>query len=258
MKYVRMTNIIGRIHKRDFGAAKEFVLETQKTVLVVDDEVKILEVLEAYLKKAGFAVATAAGGLEAIQAFDRVSPDLVILDLMLPDLSGEEICRAIRSSSNVPIIMLTARVEEESVLRGLSIGADDYVTKPFSPRQVVARVHAVLRRAYVSEPPETDGLSYRNSELVIRPESRDVLKRGRHVSLTPNEYKILLALAKHPNKTFTREELIAVAMDGDFDGFDRVIDTHIKNIRQKIEDNTRDPQFILTVHGVGYRFGGTL
>lgn len=227
----------------------------QKTILVVDDEIKILDVLTAYLEKADFKVVTAAGGLEAINLFKTVSPSLVILDLMLPDLPGEEICRAIRGSSDVPVIMLTARVEEESILRGLSLGADDYVTKPFSPRQVVARVQAVLRRSGDSLSTQNE-FSFKNGELVIRPESREVVKYGRQVSLTPNEYKILLTLARHPSKTFTREELIAVAMDGEFDGFDRVIDTHIKNIRQKIEDNTKSPQFVLTVHGIGYRFGG--
>ncbi len=229
-------------------------METQKTILVVDDEAKILEVLRAYLERAGFRVETAESGLAAVREFRRVSPALVILDLMLPDLAGEEVCRIIRSSSNVPVIMLTARVEEESVLRGLSIGADDYVTKPFSPRQIVARVQAVLRRA----PAETEQgeYSFGGGALVIKPRSHEVLKNGTAVLLTPNEYKILLALARHPSKTFTRDELIAVAMGGEYEGFDRVIDTHIKNIRQKIEDNSKNPQFVITVHGVGYRFGG--
>lgn len=231
-------------------------MEAQTTVLVVDDEEKIRDVLKAYLERAGYHVVAAADGLEAINLFKLVPPDLVILDLMLPDLPGEEICRTIRSTSNVPVIMLTARVEEESILRGLYIGADDYITKPFSPRQVVARVQAVLRRSGGGA--SADEYSFKNGELVIRPENREVLKCGRQVSLTPNEYKILLALARHPNKTFTREELIAVAMEGEFDGFDRVIDTHIKNIRQKIEDNTKNPQFVITVHGIGYRFGGLL
>ncbi|MEI6101455.1 MAG: response regulator transcription factor [Eubacteriales bacterium] len=230
-------------------------METQKTVLVVDDEIKILEVLKAYLEKAGYAVQTACSGLEAVDAFRQYTPSLVLLDLMLPDLPGEEVCRAIRRESNVPIIMLTARVEEENILRGLSLGADDYVTKPFSPRQVIARVQAVLRRTEGYAGTENE-YSFGNGELVIRPETREIIKSGRVVSMTPNEYKILLALAKYPSKIFTREELIAIAMGGEFEGFDRVIDTHIKNIRQKIEDNTRNPQYVVTVHGIGYRFGG--
>jgi DNA-binding response OmpR family regulator len=224
---------------------------------VVDDEIKILEVLKAYLERAGFYVETAVSGLEAVHIFKLLPPDLVILDLMLPDLPGEEVCRTIRGSSNVPVIMLTARVEEESVLRGLAIGADDYVTKPFSPRQVVARVQAVLRRSQ-GNAPEQNEYSFNNGALVIRPQSREILKSGRPVSLTPNEYKILLSLVSHPSKTYTREELIAVTMGGEYEGFDRVIDTHIKNIRQKIEDDNKNPQFVLTVHGIGYRFGGVL
>lgn len=231
-------------------------MEAQKTILVVDDENKITEVLKAYLEKAGYRVATAESGHGALNAFKESKPSCVVLDLMLPDLPGEEVCREIRKTSGVPIIMLTAKVEEQSILNGLGMGADDYVTKPFSPRQVVARVQAVLRRAQGETSPESKEYSSGDGRLIIRPENREVIKQGKDVSLTPNEFKILLSLAKYPNKVFTREELITVALGDEYEGFDRVIDTHIKNIRQKIEDNAKSPRYVVTVHGVGYRFGG--
>lgn len=227
-----------------------------KTVLVVDDEVKITEVLNAYLQKAGYRVASAGSGTEALSLFEEVSPALVVLDLMLPGLSGEDVCRAIRRISSVPIIMLTAKADEDSILKGLEIGADDYVTKPFSPRQIVARVNAVLRRAQGETIHAAKEYSFNRGELVIDDFSHEVRKSGRQVYMTPNEYKILIAMAKYPSKIFTREELIAVALGDEFEGFDRVIDTHIKNIRQKIEDQSKNPHYVITVHRVGYKFGG--
>jgi DNA-binding response OmpR family regulator len=228
----------------------------EKTILVVDDEEKITEVLKSYLEKSGYRVVCAYRGNEALSAFDRHSPALVVLDLMLPDMPGEEICRAIRKKSRAPVIMLTAKTEEESILRGLEIGADDYVTKPFSPRQIVARVNAVLRRAAGEAMPVADTYAYNGGELVIDNLRHEVKKNGEAVALTPNEYKILLAMVKYPTKTFTREELISLALGDEFEGYDRVIDTHVKNIRQKIEPDVKNPRYIQTVHGVGYKFKG--
>ncbi|TQI68457.1 response regulator transcription factor [Clostridium sp. KNHs216] len=225
----------------------------RKRILVVDDEPKIVEVVTSYLEKSGYAVRGVFSGKEAYESFEREKPSLVILDWMLPDTTGEEICRTLRQKSDVPIIMLTAKVEEEDILHGLQIGADDYVTKPFSPRQLVARVEAVLRR---TEGDSSPVLSFRRGELIVDMDGYDVMLSGRPAGLTPNEFKIVGALARHPNKVFTREELIAIVSGDDFNGFDRVIDTHIKNIRQKIETDTRNPEYILTVHGVGYKFGG--
>ncbi len=226
---------------------------TANRILVVDDEPKIVDVVKSYLEHSGYTVFTAENGRTAYEKFERENPALIILDWMLPDISGEEICRTLRQKSKVPIIMLTAKVEEENVLRGLRSGADDYVAKPFSPRQLVARVEAVLRRVENHTP---HLLSFQNGELVIDLDSHGVKKDGNSVSLTPNEYKIISTLASYPDKVFTRDELIAIVIGDDFDGFDRVIDTHIKNIRQKIETESKNPRYILTVHGFGYRFGG--
>mgnify|MGYP000890029438 FL=1 len=225
-------------------------------ILVVDDEVKIVEVVKSYLENRGYLVYEAYNGREALERFERMNPALIVLDLMLPDISGEEICRILRKKSRAPIIMLTAKVEEEDFLRGLNIGADDYVTKPFSPRQLVARVEAVLRRAGDALIPLSGLISFNNDELVIDTLKYEVRRDGKAVSLTPNEYKLLLTLAKYPDKTFTREELISIGLGEDFNGYDRTIDTHIKNIRQKIEPDPRNPKYIVTVHGVGYRLGG--
>jgi DNA-binding response OmpR family regulator len=225
-----------------------------KIILVVDDEIKITEVVKSYLDKSGYSTVCANTGSDAMKAVDRLSPALIILDLMLPDITGEDICRELRKKSRVPIIMLTAKVDEEDVIRGLGLGADDYLTKPFSPRQLVARVDAVLRRTSEDAPPANE-LSFCGGELVIDFKQREVRKHGARIALTPNEYSILSTMAKHPLRAYTREELIEHALGSDFDGFDRVVDTHIKNLRQKIEDNSRSPKYILTVHGTGYKFG---
>lgn len=225
-----------------------------KSVLVVDDEPKIAEVVHSYLEKSGYKPICAQNGNDAMSLFEKHSPSLVILDLMLPDMTGEDICREIRRSSRVPIIMLTAKIGEEDIIKGLGLGADDYLTKPFSPRQLMARVEAVMRRASEDEP-LTEELRFNDGDLVIFVRQHEVYKRGVLVSLTPNEFNILLTLAKHPHRAYTREELIGQALKNDFDGFDRVIDTHIKNLRQKIEDNSKTPVYILTVHGTGYKFG---
>lgn len=225
-------------------------------VLIVDDEVKIAEVVRSYLEKSGFQVYEATTCTEARGIIERHQPDLMILDLMLPDMSGEAFCREVRTHSQMPIIMLTAKVEEADILNGLEIGADDYITKPFSVRQLVARVQALLRRSGAAAFPVPNQLSFDGQDLVIEPQSRVVRKQGETVNLTPNEYKILMSLVTYPNKVFTREELIAAALGMDYEGYDRTVDSHIKNLRQKIETDSKCPKYILTVHGVGYRFGG--
>ncbi len=225
-----------------------------RRVLVVDDEPKILEVVGAYLTKAGFAVSGAASGLEALEAFDRDKPCLVILDLMLPDLSGEEVCRRLRARSRVPIIMLTAKVDDADAVRGLGVGADDYVTKPFSPRQLMARVDAVLRRAAGAASPLASELSFAEGALLVEGETGQVLVKGKPVDLTPREHRLLRVLAANPGRVFSREELISLALGDDFDGFDRTVDAHVKNLRRKIEEHPRTPKYILTVHGLGYKF----
>ncbi len=230
--------------------------ENQSGILLVDDEEKIVEVVKSYLENSGYKVYDAFDGKTALSLFDRVNPSLVILDLMLPDISGEEICRTIRKKSRVPIIMLTAKVEEEHILNGLGIGADDYVTKPFSPRQLVARAAAQLRRTEDEKAALVNVFNFNQGELVVDTLRHEVQKNGEPVSLTPNEYKILLSLVKYPQKAFTREELICLVLGEDYEGYDRTIDTHVKNLRQKIEPDAKNPRYILTAYGIGYKFGG--
>lgn len=232
------------------------MLQNEFKILVVDDEEKIVEVVKSYLEASGYKVFVAYNCKDAQDIFDKVNPDLLILDLMLPDMSGEDLCTKLRRRSRIPIIMLTAKINENEILNGLDIGADDYVTKPFSAKQLVARVKALLRRSAQEVIPLTDVLSFNEEDLIIDSLKHEVKKQGVVVSLTPNEYKLLMAMVKYPQKVFTREELIVLALGGEFDGFDRTIDSHIKNLRQKIETDTKDPKYILTVHGVGYRFGG--
>jgi DNA-binding response OmpR family regulator len=232
------------------------MINKAKKILIVDDEAKIVEVVQSYLENGGYSVCAAYTGREALNQFEKEHPALVVLDLMLPDLSGEEVCQVLRKRSRVPIIMLTAKVEEEDILSGLKIGADDYVTKPFSPRQLVARIEALLRRTGDNTALLTSLLAFNDGALVIDSSKYEVKSDGEIISLTPNEYKLLVTMAKHPTKTFTREELIYLGLGEDFNGYDRTVDTHIKNIRQKIEPNPKNPQYILTVHGIGYRFDG--
>lgn len=225
-------------------------------ILAVDDEAKILEVLVSFLESKGFRVFSAMNGQQALEIFDRENISLVILDLMLPDMSGEEICRKIRKKSRVPIVMLTAKVEENDVLEGLRIGADDYVTKPFSLKVLFARVEAVLRRTADDLIPLARKNSFRDGDLTVDFEGGVVKKRGQEIPLTPSEMKILAALVKYPGKVFTRDELIRIALGSEFDGYERTVDNHIKNLRQKIEEDSRNPCYVLTVHGLGYKFGG--
>lgn len=201
-------------------------------ILLVDDEKKIITVLKAYLQQEGFQVTTALNGLIALTLFKENTYDLIILDLMLPGMSGIEICREIRKISSVPIIMLTAKVEEEDRIQGLGIGADDYITKPFSPREVVARVRAVLRRVNNETTPLADMISYNNG-LTIDNIQHEVRLHDQVVPLTPTEFKILGALAKHPGRVYSRGQLVEIVQGHDFEGDDRVIDAHIKKIPAK-------------------------
>ncbi|BCJ92706.1 DNA-binding response regulator [Anaerocolumna cellulosilytica] len=225
-----------------------------KRILIVEDEVKIVEFIESYLLNSGYEVFKAYNGREALKIYAEQIIDMVLLDLMLPDISGEQICKEIRKTSHVPIIMLTAKSSDDNVIQGLDLGADDYMTKPFSPRQMVARVNALFRRTTKEEP--SNILSFCGEDLVISQSDYLVKKKGNAVSLTPSEYKLLITLAKRPGKVFTREELIDIAFDGDFLGYDRTIDSHIKNLRGKIEDNSKECNYILTIRGIGYKFGG--
>ena len=227
-----------------------------RTILVVDDEPKISEVVASYLESRGYRVLTAETGSEALDAFDRENVALVVLDLMLPDISGEEVCRRLRNTSRVPVIMLTAKSDEASLLEGLGIGADDYVTKPFSLKALAARIEAVLRRAGDDILPLSVRASFQGGDLMVDFEKNLVRKAGQEVALTPSEMKILSALIKYPGKAFTRDELVELALGSEFDGYDRAIDSHIKNLRQKIEDDPRSPVYVLTIHGTGYKFGG--
>ncbi|MBT1280369.1 response regulator transcription factor [Thermoanaerobacter sp. CM-CNRG TB177] len=225
-----------------------------KKILVVDDEIKILEVVKSYLEREGFSVITETNGNNVLDTFKKEKPDLVILDLMLPGISGEELCKRLRQFSNVPILMLTAKVQESDKINGFSIGADDYITKPFSPRELVMRVKAILRRT-TDDVPLAEVMSFNNDDLVVDLRAHTVRKKGVVVNLTPNEFKILKFLIRNPNRVFTREELIEKVMGFDYEGYDRTIDAHIKNLRQKIEDDTKNPVYIKTVYGVGYKFG---
>ncbi|MFT9494441.1 response regulator transcription factor [Anaerosolibacter sp.] len=227
-----------------------------KSILVVEDEKKILEVIQAYLKNEGFDVLIAEDGENALEIINREQVHLVILDLMLPKISGEDVCRKIRTMSDIPIIMLTARAEEDDKIEGLAIGADDYMTKPFSPRELIGRVRALIRRSYREEQPLADFLSYNHGDLEVDVKRMLVKKNGDILNFTPNEFKLLYVFLVNPGQIFTREQLIEKAFGYDYDGFDRTIDTHIKNIRQKIENDPKNPVYILTVYGMGYKFGG--
>lgn len=231
-------------------------MATEKNVLVVDDEAMIRESVSAYIMKQGYHVFAAGDGKEALKIFQDHPIIFVILDLMMPGMSGEEVCQAIRRQSRVPIIMLTAKTQEDDVLNGLNIGADDYVTKPFSVKQLYARMEAILRRATGDLKPLAEKFTWNDNDLQIDFEHNKVRKQGELLSLTPSEWKILSALIKHPQKVFSRDNLIDLVFGPDFDGYDRVIDTHIKNLRKKVETDPKKPVYVKTVHGLGYKFGG--
>ena len=225
-------------------------------ILIVEDEAKIVDALRAYLINAGFEVRAAYDGEAGLASFNEARPDLVVLDLMLPKLGGERLCTEILRVSRVPVVMLTAKGTEDDKVSGFALGADDYVTKPFSPRELVARIESILRRASAAAPALYSVMTWNGGDLEIDTAARTVKKRGEEVSLTPNEFKILACLASRPNRAFSREELISAALGDDFDGFERTVDSHVKNLRSKIEDDTARPQYVLTVRSVGYRFGG--
>ena len=223
------------------------------TVLVVDDERKIRDTVRAFLEHRHYAVLVAGTGQQALDVAGRRLPDLVVLDLMLPDLAGEEVARSLRAVSDVPIIMLTAKAAEADRVAGLRLGADDYVVKPFSPLELVARVDAVLRRA---RPGGTEGvLSFGDGSLVIDQAGREVRLEGEPVALTRSEFDLLVALAAVPGRVFSRFELVARVHGYDYEGYERTADVHVKNVRAKLSDDPKNPRWVITVPGVGYKFG---
>lgn len=225
-----------------------------RTVLVVDDNVKIVEVLAEYLHAEGFATLTATDGLEAFTLAEERKPDLALVDIMLPGLDGLELTRRFQAL-DLPVILITARSDEIDRLIGLEVGADDYVTKPFSPREVVARVKAVLRRAERAVYTSTDA-PLRAGDLVIDVQRRSVHVAGEAIALTRTEFDILAAMAAHPGRVYTRRQLLEIASGDAFEGYERTIDAHIKNIRRKLGEDPREPRHLRTVIGVGYKVEG--
>ena len=226
------------------------------TVLVVEDEAKIRELLRSYLEREGYQVLSTESGAEAIGLASSAGPDLIILDLRLPDVPGEEVAREVRGTSDVPILMLTAKSGEDDRIRGLEVGADDYVTKPFSPRELILRVRAILRRGRVTS--DTSGpRSYGGGELVLDDDRHQAVVRGRPVPLTPTEWGILTALASVPGRVYSRYELINRVRGYEFEGYERTVDSHVKNLRRKIERDPARPLLVATVLGAGYRLGLT-
>jgi len=222
-----------------------------KRILIVDDEEMIVRTVKAYLDREGFKTYTAADGEEALRAFADKGPDLIVLDLMLPKVSGIEVTRTIRAKSSVPIIMLTAKAAEADRVVGLELGADDYVVKPFSPRELVARIRAVLRR-FEGEGAEAERIVVGALEIDLK--TRELKVEGVEIELTPTEFDMLAYLSRHPGQVFTRLQLLREVQGYTYDSFARTIDTHVKNLRRKIEQDPKSPKYILTVHGVGYRF----
>jgi DNA-binding response OmpR family regulator len=223
------------------------------TVLLVEDERKLRELVRSYLERAGFTVLSTGSGAEAITVAASAAPDLVILDLGLPDVPGETVAREVRAAGPVPILMLTARTAEEDRIAGLELGADDYVTKPFSPRELVLRVQAILRRGGPAARPEPAG--YGGGTLLINEQRREVTVRGVRVELTPTEWGILVALAAVPGRVYSRYELINRVRGYEFEGYERTIDSHVKNLRRKVEEDAGRPVIVQTVLGGGYRLG---
>jgi DNA-binding response OmpR family regulator len=224
------------------------------TVLVVEDERKIRELLRGYLEREGMAVLSTSSGAEAIEIARSSEPDLVVLDLGLPDVPGEEVAREVRAFSAVPVLMLTARIGEEHRIHGLELGADDYVTKPFSPRELVLRVKAILRRSRGVEE-DSGPVRFGGGELSIDDSRHEVLVRGEPVELTPTELGLLSALATTPGRVYSRYELINRVRGYEFEGYERTVDSHVKNLRRKIEADQRQPRIVETVLGAGYRLG---
>jgi DNA-binding response OmpR family regulator len=221
-----------------------------KKILVIDDEPKIVEICQDYLKAAGFDVVTAADGPRGLTAARREKPDLVVLDLMLPGMDGLDVCRALRREGDVPIIMLTARVEESDKLVGLELGADDYITKPFSPRELAARVRVVLRRT--NGDPQSDVI--RAGEVTLDRTRYEAQLPEKTITLTPTEFEILATLIRQPGRIFSRTQLLMAVHGVAFESYERAIDSHIRNLRRKLESPDGRPRYIFTVHGVGYKF----
>ena len=227
-------------------------METGQRVLLVEDEQNIRDVVAAYLEKEGFWVTAVGDGAAALEQAGRKRFDLIVLDLNLPKVRGEEVCRRIRDISDVPIIMLTAKGSEEERIAGLEIGADDYLVKPFSPRELVARVRALMRRAHAESDPQRDRMQYGDLRIDLR--GHRVYVADTEIELTASEYKLLVTLARYPGRVYPRMELVEKVLGYDFEGYERAIDSHVKNLRAKLDDDPRDPRYIHTVTGVGYRF----
>lgn len=221
-----------------------------QTILIVDDERRMVSLLQSYLQQEGYHVATAYNGSEALAVARAENPDLVVLDIMMPEMNGYEFMRAHRAERDTPIIMLTAKVEDEDKIIGLELGADDYVTKPFKPRELMARVRNVLRRAGKNEP---KGQALKVHDISLDRDTREVTVDGRDIDLTPSEFDLLAALMTSPGRVFSRLDLLDVIQGVRYEGYERTIDTHIKNLRAKLEENPRKPDHIETVYGVGYR-----
>jgi DNA-binding response OmpR family regulator len=225
-------------------------------ILVVEDDPKIARIVKVYLEGAGFRVVHVERGKDALDAALKEPPLLMILDLMLPDMSGEKLCLQLKEIADTPVIMLTAKASEEERVAGFSLGADDYVVKPFSPRELVFRVKAVLKRFEKRDMAGTEPLSFNGGSLVIDGRGYKVIRIGKAVDVTPTEFKVLFTLAGAPQRVFTRGELVEKALGYQFEGYERSIDAHIKNIRRKLDDDPQKPTFIQTIYGVGYRFLG--
>lgn len=221
-----------------------------QTILIVDDERRMVSLLQSYLQQEGYRVVTAYNGREALSVAHTENPDLVVLDIMMPEMNGYDFMHAHRAERNTPIIMLTAKVEDDDKIIGLELGADDYVTKPFKPRELMARIRNVLRRAGVNEP---KGKALKALDISLDHESREVLVQSQAIDLTPSEFDLLAALMTSPGKVFSRLDLLDVIQGVRYEGYERTIDTHIKNLRAKIEADPRKPTHIETVYGVGYR-----
>ncbi len=229
-----------------------------KRILVVDDDAKTVELVKLYLKRDGYNVSVAYDGVEGLRLARESHPDIIVLDIMLPGMSGLEVCRILRKETDVPIIMLTARTTENDKLIGLDSGADDYVTKPFSPKELAARVRAILRRLPEETAPRGP-VEIKNGHLVLNFDRHEAFISGRPLSLTPVEFKLLGVLVKEPGRVFSRAQLIEKVLGYEFNGFDRTIDVHILNLRRKLEANSDQPppSFIKTVYGSGYKFAGS-
>jgi DNA-binding response OmpR family regulator len=226
--------------------------QPNKKVLVIDDDPSVQEVTRAYLERDGYLVYVAGTAAEGLAVAERIKPGLIVLDLMLPDRTGEDVCREVRQRSDVPILMLTAKASEDERVAGLALGADDYLTKPFSPRELVARVRAILRRTQ-TETPLVEVLSFDGGALEIDTIQHEVRRDGKTVELTPNEYKLLQTLARYPGRVYSRFELINHVQGYDYEGYERTIDAHVKNLRKKIEPDPKHPHYVETVFGAGYR-----